>query len=46
LAALDETLSGQALNESLALTYEVAEPVPEGMPTSDGFPIERVLRDL
>jgi hypothetical protein len=46
LAALDETLSGQALNESLALTYEVAEPIPDGLPTSNGFPIERVLKDL
>jgi hypothetical protein len=46
LAALDETLSGQALNESLALSYEVAEPVPDGLPAGNGFPIERVLRDL
>jgi hypothetical protein len=47
LAHLDEALAGPALNESLALTYEAAQPVPEMPPaTSNGFPIERVLSDL
>jgi hypothetical protein len=46
LAVLDEALSGQALNESLALTFENAEQVPDELPASNGFPIERVLRDL
>jgi hypothetical protein len=46
LASLDEELSGRAMNESLALTFEVAEAVPDELPISNGFPIERVLRDL
>ena len=46
LASLDEALSGPALNESLALTFEVAEAVPDELPATNGFPIERVLRDL
>jgi hypothetical protein len=47
LALLDEALAGPAMNESLALTYEATEPVPEmPPPTSNGFPIERVLKDL
>ncbi len=38
---------GAALNESLALTFEATEPVPDGAAgASNGFPIERVLRDL
>jgi hypothetical protein len=46
LAALDEELSGRALNESLALTFEGAAQLPDELPVSNGFPIERVLRDL
>jgi hypothetical protein len=46
LASLDEELSGRAMNESLALTFEVAEAVPDELPIANGFPIERVLRDL
>jgi hypothetical protein len=46
LADLDEALSDRALNESLALTFETAEAVPDELPTTNGFPIERVLRDL
>ena len=46
LASLDEQLSARAMNESLALTFEVAEAVPDELPVSNGFPIERVLRDL
>ena len=37
---------GRALNESLALTFENAEAVPDELPATNGFPIERVLRDL
>jgi hypothetical protein len=46
LAGLDEALSGRALNESLALSFEGAEEVPDELPATNGFPIERVLRDL
>jgi hypothetical protein len=46
LASLDEELSGPAMNESLALTFEIVEAVPDELPVSNGFPIERVLRDL
>jgi hypothetical protein len=46
LAGLDEQLSGRALNESLALSFENAEQVPDELPASNGFPIQRVLRDL
>jgi hypothetical protein len=46
LAGLDEALSGRALNESLALTFENAEAIPDELPATNGFPIERVLRDL
>jgi len=47
LAILDEQLAGPALNESLALSFEAAEPVPEMPPSSgNGFPIARVLKDL
>jgi hypothetical protein len=46
LASLDEALSGPAMNESLALTFEVAEAIPDELPATNGFPIERVLRDL
>ena len=46
LAALYPVLSGQALNESLALRYEAMEPLTEVLPPVIGFPVERVLRDL
>jgi hypothetical protein len=46
LANLDEKLSGPAMNESLALTFEVAQALPDELPVSNGFPVERVLRDL
>jgi hypothetical protein len=46
LAGLDEALSGRAMNESLALTFETAEAIPDTLPVANGFPIERVLSDL
>jgi hypothetical protein len=47
LALLDEALAGAAMSESLALTIQAGEPVPEPAPaTSNGFPIARVLKDL
>ena len=46
LAALDAALSGQALDESLALTYEACRAGPRRLPDRNGFPVERVLRDL
>jgi hypothetical protein len=46
LARLDDELSGQAMNESLALTFEVAQALPDELPVGNGFPIERILRDL
>jgi hypothetical protein len=46
LASLDAALASAAMNESLALSFEASEPVPEAPPLNGGFPIERVLRDL
>jgi hypothetical protein len=46
IAGLDPALGERALNESLALRYEAAEPLPDAPPSTDGFPVERVLRDL
>ena len=40
------TLAGQAMNESLALSFEVLLPPTEALPPAIGFPVERVLRDL
>jgi hypothetical protein len=46
IAGLDPVLGEWAMNESLALRYESAEPLPDAPPSTDGFPVERVLRDL
>ena len=47
LAILDPALAGQAMNESMALSFEAMVPATEAPPTpAAGFPVERVLRDL
>ncbi|MDA0162840.1 hypothetical protein OM076_21380 [Solirubrobacter ginsenosidimutans] len=47
LAFLDERLAGLALGESIMLSQPALEPVADlPTPISNGFPIERVLRDL
>ena len=46
LAALDEALSGRGAERVAGAHLRGGRAVPDGMPTANGFPIERVLRDL
>jgi hypothetical protein len=46
LAILDPDLSGQAMNESIALSYEMLLPPTEALPPAIEFPVQRVLKDL
>jgi hypothetical protein len=46
LAVLDPDLSGQAINESIALSFEVLLPPTEALPPVVEFPVQRVLKDL
>jgi hypothetical protein len=46
IAALDPALTADAARESLALSLEATDPLPEALPASNGFPVDRVLNDL